>query len=62
MTAGRPRRAQASSSATGSRPKSTHPDLPTEKANRLPIPTLLMHSDGEQLSDVLHGTGAWASP
>ena len=28
--------------------------------NRPPIPTLLMHGDGEQLGDVLHGTRAWA--
>jgi 3-oxoadipate enol-lactonase len=33
-----------------------HPD----PAYRLPIPTLLMHGDGDQLGDIVTGTRAWA--
>jgi pimeloyl-ACP methyl ester carboxylesterase len=34
-----------------------HPD----PAYRLPIPTLLMHGDGDQLGDIATGTRAWAA-
>jgi len=33
-----------------------HPD----PAYRLPIPTLLMHGDGDQFGDIVAGTKAWA--
>lgn len=33
-----------------------HPD----PAYRLPVPTLLMHGDGDQLGDIMAGTKAWA--
>lgn len=33
-----------------------HPD----EAYRLPVPTLLMHGDGDQIGDIVAGTRAWA--
>jgi pimeloyl-ACP methyl ester carboxylesterase len=35
--------------------------LHPEETYRLPVPTLLMHGDGDQIGDIAQGTRAWAS-